>query len=71
MVSVNDQWGFILIETVFDSGIEEKQRLPVFRKEALMGFIRVNSMEDRSVIADILPKSKDAEFRVGDEVHMK
>ena len=57
VVSVNRDWGFVIVEGLDDSNLVKDAQLGVFRDGNLLANLRVTVVEGERVVADILPGS--------------
>lgn len=68
VVSVNRNWGFVVLNIGDKDGLIEGGELIVYRGKEYIGKLRVTSTEAKTAVADIIPDATKAEINIGDEV---
>ncbi len=68
ILAVNDEWNFVVIDVGAKQGVIENVPMIVYRNEALIGKVKITSVEPSVSIADIMPEWKQGEIHEGDTV---
>lgn len=69
VLAVDPQWDFVVLDIGRNEGVVERGELLVNRDGQLVAKVRVTKVEDTRSVANVLPDWKQAEVRVGDQVH--
>jgi len=68
ILAVNDEWNFVVMDIGAKEGVIENVNMIVYRNGALIGKVKITSVEPSVSIADILPEWKQGEIQEGDTV---
>lgn len=68
ILSINDEWNFVVLDIGSNQGVIPDGMMMVHRDGALVGKVKVTSVEPSIAIADILPEWKQSPLQEGDTV---
>jgi hypothetical protein len=68
ILSVDTDWGFVVINVGEQDGVRENGELMVSRGGKLVGKVQISSVENDRSVANVLPGWLQADIKVGDEV---
>ncbi len=68
VLAVNDEWNFVVIDIGAKQGVIENVPMIVSRDGALIGKVKITSVEPSVCIADVMPEWKQGQIQEGDTV---